>query len=140
MPSRYLLRTLLQISRFDLGILTFGLGTRARFDVAANFTLIDIATGAPLFTATSHAAESFDIVSNYYANVVAEEAARERAAEEIRRDIVTQLTAFLQRRAAPAARLREPRVSIGDASSSAFGRRLPARDPRPVLEQRVAAA
>src|ERR1044071_5314756 len=29
-PSRYLLRTLLTISRLDLGVLTFGLGTGAR--------------------------------------------------------------------------------------------------------------
>jgi LPS-assembly lipoprotein len=103
--SRYLLRTLLQTTRLDFGILPLGLGTRARFDVAADFTLIDIATGATLFTTSSHSAESFDIVANYYANVVAEEDARERAIEEIRRDIVTQLTVFLQRRAAQAAPL-----------------------------------
>src|SRR3954471_9174908 len=101
-PSRYLLRTLLTISRLDLGILTFGLGTRARVDVFATFTLYEIATSTPLLNASSHAAESFDIVSNYYSNVVAEEAARTRATEEIRRDIVTQLTVFLQRRAAKA--------------------------------------
>ena len=73
--------------------------------MTAIFTLVDIATGAALFTATSHAAESFDILANYYANVVAEEDARERATQEIRRDMVTQLTVFLQRRAAPAAPL-----------------------------------
>jgi LPS-assembly lipoprotein len=99
-PSRYLLRTLLQTTRLDLGILQLGLGTRARFDAVAGFTLVDIATGASLFSASSHAAESFDIAANFYANVVAEEDARERAVEEIRRDMVTQLTLFLQRRAA----------------------------------------
>ncbi len=87
----------------DLGILSIGLGTRARFDAVATFTLIDIATGSQLFAATTHTGESFDILSNYYSDVVAEEAVRERAAKEISRDIVTQLTAFLQRRAAPAA-------------------------------------
>ena len=46
--------------------------------------------------------EAFDIVANYYSNVVADEDSRRRAAEEIRRDIVTQLTLFLQRRAAGA--------------------------------------
>ncbi|MGE0258256.1 MAG: LPS assembly lipoprotein LptE [Alphaproteobacteria bacterium] len=102
-PSRYLLRTLLQTTRFDLGILSIGVGTRARFDAVANFTLFDIATSTPLFAATTHTGESFDILSNYYADVVAEEAVRERAAKEISRDIVAQLTAFLQRRAAPAA-------------------------------------
>ena len=104
-PTRYLLRTLLQATRLDLGVLQLGLGTRSRLDVVANFTLIDIASGAQLFAATSHAANSFDILSNYYANVVAEEDARKRAIEEIRRDMVIQLTAFLQRRAAPAAQL-----------------------------------
>ena len=79
------------------------LGTRARFDVTAAFALVEIATGATLLAATSHAAESFDIVANYYSNVVAEEDARERATAEIRRDMVSQLTAFLQRRTAPSA-------------------------------------
>ena len=102
-PSRYLLRVLLQTTRLDLGILPLGLGTRARFDAMATYSLVDVSSGARLFTATSHAAESFDIVANYYANVVAEEDARERAIEEIRRDIVTQLTVFLQRRASEAA-------------------------------------
>ena len=102
-PTRYVLNTLLQTSRLDLGILQLGLGTRARFDVTASFTLADSATGKTLFTSTSHSAESFDIVANYYANVVAEENARARATEEIRRDMVTQLTAFLQRQTAPAA-------------------------------------
>ena len=35
-PSRYVLRTLLQTTRFDLGILSIGVGTRARFDAVAN--------------------------------------------------------------------------------------------------------
>jgi hypothetical protein len=93
----------LQTSQLDLGIIQFGLGSRARFDVTANFTLIEIATGASLFSASSHSAESFDILVNYYANIVAEEDARLRAIEDIGRDMITKLTVFLQRRAAPAA-------------------------------------
>jgi LPS-assembly lipoprotein len=99
-PTRYRLRTLLQTTRLDLAVLPLGLGTRARIDVRAYFTLVDAASGAVLTTGSSHAAESFDILANYYANVVAEEEARARAAEEIRRDMVTQLALFLQRRAA----------------------------------------
>lgn len=102
-PSRYLLNTLLQTSRLDLGVLPSGFGTRAQVAMSTTFTLVDIATGAALITGVSHAAESFDIVANYYSNVVAEENARERAVEEIRRDMVSQLTTFLQRRVAPAA-------------------------------------
>jgi len=102
-PQRYLLRVLLETTRLDLGVLPQGLGTRARFEVLANFSLADVSNGAQLFSASSHAAESFDILANHYANVVAEEDARERAVEEISRDIATQLTLFLQRRAAQAA-------------------------------------
>jgi hypothetical protein len=47
-----------------------------------------------------HTAESFDIVANEYASVVAEEDARIRAVEELRRDIIARLTLFFQRRAA----------------------------------------
>ena len=48
----------------------------------------------------SHASESFDIVANEYASIVAEDDARTRAVEELRRDIVNRLTLFLQQRAA----------------------------------------
>jgi LPS-assembly lipoprotein len=99
-PQRYLLRTTLSTSRQDLGVQTQGLGTRAKLDAFANFALDDSKTGAQLLIGTSHAAESFDIEANEYSNVVAEDDARTRAVEEMRRDIVTRLTLFLQRRAA----------------------------------------
>ena len=99
-PQRYRLRTLLTTARADLGIQSTGLGSRGKFDASANFTLIDIKTGATLLYMTSHVADSFDILANEYASVVAEDDARTRAVEELRRDIVTRLTLFLQRRAA----------------------------------------
>ena len=99
-PQRYRLSILLSTSRSDLGIQQTGLGSRGKLDANANITLRDIKTGAPLLSTTSHAAESFDILANEYASVVAEDDARTRAVEELRRDIVTRLTLFLQRRAA----------------------------------------
>ena len=99
-PQRYLLRATLQTQRQDLGIQTQGLGTRGRFDAYANFSLNDSTTDLNLLSGTSHAAESFDILANEYSNVVAEDDARTRAVEEMRRDIVTRVTLFLQRRAA----------------------------------------
>jgi LPS-assembly lipoprotein len=98
--TRYVLHTTLVVSRQDLGIQSQGLGTRSRVDVQATFTLTEAASGKQLLLSTSHAADSFDIVANGYATVVAEEDARNRAGEELRRDIVTKLTLFLQRRAA----------------------------------------
>jgi LPS-assembly lipoprotein len=100
--QRYLLRTTLIVQRTDLGILTQGAGTRGRLDVFADYILNDIVSGAQLTAGRSHVAESFDILANGYANVVAEDDARTRAIEELRRDLVERLTLFLQRTAAGA--------------------------------------
>ena len=101
-PQRYVLNTTLTITRQDLGVSTQGQGTRGRLDATANYVLGDIVSGAQVFRGSSHAAESFDILANQYANVVAEDDARTRAVEELRRDILAQLTLFMQRRAAAA--------------------------------------
>jgi LPS-assembly lipoprotein len=101
--QRYILRTTLQVTRLDLGIQTQGLGTRGRLDVYAGFILSDIAGGKQILTGSSHVAESFDILANLYSDTVAEDDARTRAVEEMRRDIVTRLTLFLQRRVAESA-------------------------------------
>jgi LPS-assembly lipoprotein len=101
--QRYILRTTLQVARADLGIQTQGLGTRGRLDAYASFILSNSTGGAALFSGSSHVAESFDILANLYSDTVAEDDARTRAVEEMRRDIVTRLTLFLQRRAAESA-------------------------------------
>ncbi len=99
-PQRYLLRATLLTARQDLGVQTQGFGTRGRLDATATFFLTDSTSGVQLFSGNSHVAESFDILANEYSNVVAEDDARTRAVEEMRRDIVTRLTLFLQRRVA----------------------------------------
>ena len=98
--SRYVLHTTLGVARSDLGIQSQGLGTRGRVDVTATFTLADVKTGSTLLSTSIHTADSFDIVANEYASIVAEEDARNRAADELRRDIVDRLTLFMQRRIA----------------------------------------
>jgi LPS-assembly lipoprotein len=98
--ERYVLQTTLQIVRLDLGVQTQGLGTRGRLEAYANVILSDSHGGAQLLTGSSHAAESFDILGNEYSNVVAEDDARTRTVEEMRRDIVSRLTLFMQRRVA----------------------------------------
>ncbi len=104
-PQRYLLSTTLQTVRLDLGVQRQGFGTRGRLDAYANFFLSDSKSGVPLLSSSSHVSESFDILANEYSNVVAEDDARTRAVEELRRDIVNRLVVFLHRRAAePAAK------------------------------------
>ena len=102
-PQRYRLSILLSTSRSDLGIQQTGLGTRGKLDATAIISLREIKTNAMLIFTSSHVAESFDILANEYASVVAEDDARTRAVEELRRDIMTRLTLFLQRRAADTA-------------------------------------
>jgi LPS-assembly lipoprotein len=99
-PQRYRLDSLLTTARSDLGIQETGLGSRGKIDATVTFWLRDIKTGAQLIVNTVHTAESFDIVANNYASVIAEEDARIRAVEELRRDIVDRLTLFFQQRAA----------------------------------------
>ena len=99
-PQRYVLKTTLQTVRSDLGVQSFGLGTRGKLDVYATYTLSDSRSNTQLMAANSHVAESFDILANEYASIVAESDAGTRAVEELRRDIIHQLTVFMQRRAA----------------------------------------
>ena len=101
-PQRYILRTTLTAVRSDLGVQSTGIGTRGKLDASATFTLADIKSGAALLNNSTHVAESFDIVANEYAALVAEDDARTRAVEELRRDMLTRLTLFFQRRAAEA--------------------------------------
>ncbi len=100
-PKRYLLRTTLTVVRQDLGVQVQGLGTRGKLDVSAKFTLVDIRSGTALFESISHVADSFDILTNEYASVVAEDDAGVRAVEELRRDMLTRLTLYMQRRVTP---------------------------------------
>jgi LPS-assembly lipoprotein len=102
-PQRFVLRITLQVVRLDLGVLTQGIGTRGRLEAYATFVLADIAANTQLLSLQTHVTESFDILANEYSNTVAEDDARTRAVEELRRDILARLTVFFQRRAAAAA-------------------------------------
>jgi LPS-assembly lipoprotein len=99
-PQRYLLRITLQVVRIDLGVQTQGLGTRGRVDIYATYYLTDTKTNAQVTADTIHLAESFDILANEYSNVVAEEDARVRAVEELRRDLISRLTVIMKYRKA----------------------------------------
>lgn len=99
-PQKYVLATTLQTVRSDLGVQSTGIGTRGKIDVYATYALIDSKSNARLLQNSTHVAESFDIVANEYASVVAEEDARNRAVEQLRRNMLLQLALFLQHRVA----------------------------------------
>jgi len=98
--ARYVLRVTPTITQLNLGISTQGVGTLGRTEITGNFQLNDLKTNTPILSGNSHVSASFDLVANGYANVVAMNDSQTRAIEELRRDLVTRLTVFFQRRAA----------------------------------------
>ena len=80
----------------DLGIQSQGLGTRGEVQLSATYRLIQSAGNQVLQTGSIRATDSFDIQANGYSTVVAQDDAKARVVEEIRREIIARLTMFLQ--------------------------------------------
>jgi LPS-assembly lipoprotein len=98
-PIKYLLRVTLATGISDLGIQSTGLGTRGEVVVVATYQLIDAASNVAVQTSTIHSSESFDIQANGYSTVVAQEDGYIRATEEIRRELITRISLYLQTKA-----------------------------------------
>lgn len=99
--QRYVLSVIMSSSLSSLGVQSQGLGTRGLVQVAASYNLLD-SGGSPLTSGSVRTTDSFDIQANGYSTVVAQDDALTRSVEELRREIVTRLTVYLQRRAATA--------------------------------------
>jgi LPS-assembly lipoprotein len=98
-PVKYALSVSLTTSTSDSGIQSQGLGTRGEVQVVANYKLADVGSDTSLQSGSVHASESFDIQANGYSTTVAQNDAYVRTIEEIRREIVTRLTLYLQKKA-----------------------------------------
>ncbi|HTW51442.1 MAG TPA: hypothetical protein VME45_06060 [Stellaceae bacterium] len=94
--TRYNLSVTLSTVLQDMGIQSQGLGTRGEVQGICTYRLIDVATKKVLQTSSIHASDSFDIQANGYSTVVAQNDARVRVVEEIRREMVARLTMFMQ--------------------------------------------
>lgn len=92
----YNLNVTLVTSLQDLGIQSQGLGTRGEVQLAATYRLTQIAGNKVLQTASIRGTDSFDIQANGYSTVVAQDDAKARVVEELRREIVARLTMFMQ--------------------------------------------
>ena len=98
-PTLYHLRVTLQTALASRGIQSQGLGTRGEVQASANYQLFEIKGEKLLLNGSVSANDSFDIQANGYSTLVAEDDAKRRAVEEIRREIVARLTLFMQNRA-----------------------------------------
>lgn len=92
----YNLSVSLSTSLANLGIQSQGLGTRGEVQMTASYRLTEAASNKVLQTGSVHASDSFDIQANGYSTVVAQDDARVRVIEEIRRELVARLTMFMQ--------------------------------------------
>lgn len=93
---RYNLSVTLVTVLQDLGIQSQGLGTRGEVQLTATYRLSEIVGNKQLQVNSIHTSDSFDIQANGYSTVVAQDDAKVRCVEEIRREMVARLTMFMQ--------------------------------------------
>jgi LPS-assembly lipoprotein len=93
---KYSLIVTLSTALTSLGIQSQGLGTRGEVIVNASYRLVEVGTNKPLQSGSIHTSDSFDIQANGYSTMVAEDDAKTRCVEELRREIVIRLTTFMQ--------------------------------------------
>lgn len=97
---KYSLFVELEVSRHDLSIRKDATATRSNLVLIAHYELFGVASGRPLFRATSQVTTSFNIIRSDFGTISAENAARLRGAREISDDIRTRVAVFFNRRRA----------------------------------------
>lgn len=96
--SRYTLQVLVSVTRSDLAIQRNATSLRSELNVSAHFQLSDATNSHIVFTGSSSAVTSFNLPFDAYAATVSEQNAREVAAQDLSRDIATQITIFMHQR------------------------------------------
>jgi LPS-assembly lipoprotein len=90
----YTLNVSLKESISDLAIDSSGLATRANLRLDATYALVKDETGQSLVNGTSLAVSSYNLVTNDFSNLTAQNDARSRSALHIARQIRARLGAF----------------------------------------------
>jgi LPS-assembly lipoprotein len=96
--ARYDLEVDLTESREALAIRTDETATRYNLNQSAQFRLRDLDSGRIVLVGTSRAAVSYNVLRDDFNNVVSEDNARKRGAQEIADDIRLRLAAYLNAR------------------------------------------
>ncbi|EKE78512.1 MULTISPECIES: LPS assembly lipoprotein LptE [Oceanibaculum] len=97
--TKYRLATRLNEIRTDLAIRDDASATLANLQLIANYTLQDAATNAVLYSGQSRFTASYNLVRSQFANLVAEDDARNRAVEAISDDMRVRLGIYFDRQA-----------------------------------------
>lgn len=99
-PPAYKLEVELLVAQADLMIQLNDTATRSNLILGAVFTLQRKADGQPLYSSATRRVASYNVRSDPFATLVAEQDAERRAAREVARQIRTMLALFLTERKA----------------------------------------
>lgn len=97
--TKYRLQTRLNEIRTDLAIRDDASATLANLQLIANYTLHDAASNDVLYTGQSRFTASYNLVRSQFANLIAEDDARNRAVEAISDDMRVRLGIYFDRQA-----------------------------------------
>ena len=101
--TRWRLEVLLSISRSDLGIQRNATATSSEITANASYVLMDVKTGARIYTSSSRAVGDFNQLNDAYATQVGADDAQDRALQELAEEITLRMALFVrQQRNKPA--------------------------------------
>mgnify|MGYP003651691550 CR=1 FL=1 len=92
----YHLQVTLNESISSLAVQKSADATRADLMLSSSFTLLDLRTGAGLYSGNSQAVSSFNILNSEFATLMAEKGARDRAVQQLGDDIRLKVAIFLK--------------------------------------------
>jgi hypothetical protein len=98
LPVRYIVTLSLSVSRSDLGVRRDNTSSRGELDFNVSVTLNAASGGAVLYQDSIRTITAFNLSDDAYAATVAEQNAREEAANQLGREIAERLAVFLRRR------------------------------------------
>jgi LPS-assembly lipoprotein len=97
LPPRYVLTLALSVARSDLGIRRDNTSSRGELSFNVSLTLNATGGGGVVYQDSIRTITAFNLPDDAYAATVAEQNAREAAADELGREIAERLTVFVRR-------------------------------------------
>jgi LPS-assembly lipoprotein len=97
LPTRYVLTVAVSVVRSDLGIRRDNTSTRGELTFTVSLTLSAVGGGASVYKDSIRSLTAFNLPDDAYAASVAEQNAREEAADQLGREIADRLAVFLRR-------------------------------------------
>lgn len=97
LPSRYVLSVALSMARSDLGFRRDNTSSRGQLAFSVTLKLNPAGGGAVLYEDSIHTVTAFNLPDDAYAATIAEQNAREEAANELGREIAERVAVFMRR-------------------------------------------